>query len=169
MKRLLFTYLFFLTASISFGQFSLEGETQTIQEDKRIIDNLLDKDILETTGIKHLERLSLQNLYKAIKTRKQNDLSSLDYELAFWAKIMQPIIILILAFIAVPFVFGPLRSSSIGLKILTGAIVGFSFHTLNTIFAPLTVVINMPPFIAAVLPSIIFLCFGMFMMNRVKN
>lgn len=145
-----------------------DDKTYRIKEDKVVINKLFNTKILATMGVTHLDRLSINSLYVAIKMRKENALNAVDYQLAFWNKVFRPIVILILAFAVVPFVFGQLRSSSIGLKILVGAIVGFGFHTLNTIFAPLMLVINLSPVIAAMLPGVLFLIFGMIMMKRVR-
>lgn len=146
-----------------------DNKTEQIKEDTLVLDNLLDNEILETSGVKYLDRLSIANLYGAIKMRKENELTAKDYEIAFWKKIFNPFLILILSFVVVPFVFGPLRSSSIGLKVLIGAIVGFSFHTLNTVFAPLIIVANLPAILAVIIPGAIFIWFGMWGMNRVKG
>lgn len=142
------------------------NKTEIIENKKLVIEDLLDEEILSTVGVKHIDRLSLSSLYQAIKMRKLNELNASEYELAFWGKIFKPFVIIILAFVSTSFVFGSLRSSSIGLKVLIGAIIGFCFHVLNTVFAPLTVVFNFPPLLAAALPSILFLLFGIYMMKK---
>lgn len=146
-----------------------KNNTYAYKEQTKVMHELFDKEILETTGVKHLERLSLKNLFKAIKIRRGNDLNAIDYELAFWSKIFQPFVILIMVFVVIPFIFGPLRSSTIGLKILTGVFVGFTLHTLNTVFAPLTMVINIPPILAVSLPAILFFFFGCYLTTKIRN
>lgn len=143
--------------------------TFTFNKNVEKINKLLDLEILKAAGVKHLERLSIRSLFKVMRMRQKNELNAVDYELAFWRKIVQPLVILVMVFVVVPFIFGPLRSSSVGLKILMGIFVGFTLHTLNTIFAPLTIVINMPPIIAVILPVILFFVFGCFYMNKVRN
>jgi len=128
--------------------------------------NLLDLNILQTANIKHLERLSIKNLTTIIKDRVANNLTVTDYRVAFWKKIVQPFSILIMSYLAVPFVLGPLRSCSRGLRLMVGVILGFSFYLLNALFCPLVTVINFPPSIAVILPPMIFLSLALYLAIR---
>ncbi len=125
--------------------------------------NLLDLNILRTANIKHLERLSINNLSRVIKDRIANNLVVIDYKVAFWKKIVQPFSILIMSYLAVPFVLGPLRSCSRGLRLLVGVALGASFYLLNALFCPLVTVIDFPASIAAILPPIIFLSLAIYL------
>ncbi len=125
--------------------------------------NLLDLNILQTANVKHLERLSIKNLITVIRDRLANNLTVIDYKIAFWKKIIQPFSILIMSYLAVPFVLGPLRSSSRGLRLLVGVGLGFVFHLLNALFCPLVTVINFPPSIAVILPPMVFLLLGVYL------
>lgn len=129
------------------------------------VEDLLDVDLLEISGVKHLERLSLFSLWQVINIREDNELNVSSYKLAFWSKIFHPLAVVVMVFLAVPFVFGPLRDSSMGLKFIAGILTGFTFHTLNTMFAPMVTVIGMPAFIAAVLPTFIFVLIGFYIMK----
>lgn len=131
-------------------------------------EELLDPEVLQTSKVKHLECLTLIKLYRVIKSRIAQELNSTEYERAFWMKMTQPFAALVMVFLAVPFAFGPLRSSSMGLKILVGVLVGFSFHTLNSIFGPLTSVVGLSPMVAAVVPAAVFLLLGSVMVMRVR-
>lgn len=142
--------------------------TETFAADLRQETELLDQSILQAYTVKHLERLTLRNLYKVIKSRLAQDLNPLEYQRAFWIKIMQPFAALVMIFISVPFVFGPLRSASFGLKILVGVFVGFSFHTLNSIFGPLTAVAGIPPLAAALIPILMFFSLGVYLIIKVR-
>ena len=144
------------------------ANTEIINLSQDTIQHLVDPEILETATVKHLERLSLQTLWSVMQSRLTNNLNANNYALAFWSKIVTPFSILVMVFVAIPFAFGPLRSSSMGLKILVGIIVGFSFHVLNSIFAPLTVILNLPCIWAASLPTIIFFILGCVSLQRVR-
>lgn len=143
-------------------------KTEAHKEDQTTIPVLLDTEILKASAVKHLERLTLTNLHRVIKSREAQELNATEYQRAFWLKIAQPFAALVMIFIAVPFAFGPLRSSSLGLKILVGILVGFAFHTLNSIFGPLTAVIDLSPMVAAIIPTLVFFAFGYWMIVRVK-
>lgn len=147
--------------------FDADG-TSIIAADHKQIKQLLDTEIIKAAAVKHLERLTLKNLWRVIKSRLAQELNATEYERAFWLKIAQPFAALVMVFLAVPFAFGPLRSSSVGLKILVGVLVGFTFHTLNSIFGPLTAVIGLSPMLAAIIPTLTFFLFGMWMVSRVR-
>ncbi len=135
---------------------------------RKIIYELLDSEVLQTASVKHLECLTLIKLWRVIKSRVAQDLNAVEYQRAFWLKMMQPVAALVMVFLAVPFAFGPLRSSSMGLKLVIGILIGFGFHTLNSIFGPLTAVVGLSPMLAAMIPATIFLMFGYFMLLRVR-
>lgn len=112
--------------------------------------------------------LSLNGLYKYIHYLKANQQDASYYQLAFWKKIMTPFSVIVMVFLGVPFVFGPLRSVSMGLRILAGIVVGFTFYLSNEIFGPLSLVYSFPPIIAAIMPPFLFLLLGYFMMRKVR-
>lgn len=129
---------------------------------------LLDPEVLQTSQVKHLECLTITKLWRVIKSRIAQELNATEYERAFWMKLTQPFAVLVMVFLAVPFAFGSLRSSSMGLKILVGVLFGFSFHTLNSIFGPLTTVVGLSPMIAAMIPAMVFLVLGSVLVMRVR-
>jgi lipopolysaccharide export system permease protein len=145
-----------------------DNGTEVISADHTQIPELLDTEILHASAVKHLERLTLKNLWRVIKSRLAQELNATEYERAFWLKISQPFAALVMVFLAVPFAFGPLRSASVGLKILVGILVGFSFHTMNSIFGPLTAVVGLSPMLAAIIPTLVFFSFGFWMVSRVR-
>ena len=148
-------------------RFSEHG-TEVMVADQIQTPELLDTEILQASAVKHLERLTLVNLWRVIKSRIAQELNATEYQRAFWLKIVQPFAALVMIFLAVPFAFGPLRSASLGLKILVGVLVGFSFHTLNSIFGPLTAVTGLSPMLAAIIPTTAFLILGTWMVRRVR-
>lgn len=146
----------------------LPKKTEVMKSETEYVSSLLEPEILETAAAKHPERLSLFALWRTIQNRIQNELNAQNYELAFWSKICQPLLILIMVFIAVPFVFGPLRSASMGFRILAGILVAYLFHTLNGMMAPLAMVYQVPPLLAVLLPLMVFVAVGFILLKRVK-
>lgn len=145
-----------------------QDKTSSFKAKTQTIESLLEPEILETALVKHPERLSLPALWRVIQHRSKNALNTQSYELAFWTKILQPIVIMMMVFLAVPFVFGPLRTGSQGRRIVVGALVAFLFHTVNNLFAPLAVVYQLPPILAVLLPVIAFSGAGIWMLRRAR-
>jgi len=155
-----------LLSDIKGTNFNFNG-TEIVRADQTQVPELLDVEILQASAVKHLERLTLKNLWRLIRNRVHQELNATEYQHAFWVKIAQPFAALVMIFLAVPFAFGPLRSSSLGLKILVGIVVGFTFHTINSIFGPLTEIVGLSPMLAAIIPSVMFFAFGAWMVNRI--
>lgn len=101
-------------------------------------------------------QMSLKQLNDYLLYLKKNNQNTSAYSLAFWQRILQPLATLVMVWLAIPFIFGPLRSATMGLRIVFGAAVGFCFITLNKFFGPISMVYQLPPFIAAVLPIVLF-------------
>ena len=114
------------------------------------------------------DEMNLQQLKDYINFRDANGLTGDTYKIAFWHRVLQPIATLVMIFLAVPFIFGPLRSATNGLRALTGVIVGFSYYTLDQMFAPMSQVWQFPPLIAVLLPTLLFALIGIYLMWRVR-
>jgi lipopolysaccharide export system permease protein len=121
-------------------------------------------------GMVHVDpdQKSLPQLYSYIKHRKQSGLNAEDYEFIFWQRVFAPLATLIMILLAIPFVFGPLRSVTMGLRMLVGVMVGFSFHILNQFVGPMSVVYQVPPMLAAILPIMIFTLIGGILLSKAR-
>lgn len=146
----------------------LDHKTEVIQIKEQILPTLLEPEVLETAKMKHPERLPLTSLWRIIHHRMKNELNANVYALAFWSKIFQPFLIILMVVLAVPFVFGPLRSVSMGFRIVAGIGVAYLFHTINAMFAPLAMVYQVPPFLAVLLPLLLFAGLGYVLLIRVR-
>lgn len=128
----------------------------------------MDPQVLSIVGVKDLEELSLKGLWQTMRHRQANGLDARPFALAFWQKLVRPFATLVMMFLAIPFVFGPLRSATMGLRLLVGALVGFAFYMFNQLFAPLTFVYHIPVIISAWLPTVIFLIIGIVSLRKVN-
>lgn len=81
------------------------------------------------------DEMTLHELRQYLRAQKQNHQSALNYQLAYWQRLMQPLTTAVMMMLAIPFIFGPLRSSTMGSKILIGATAGFGFHIVNRFLA----------------------------------
>lgn len=114
------------------------------------------------------EQLSVVGLYAYSRYLSQNGLDSFRYEQAFWKKVISPLVTIVMVLLAVPFVFGPLRSVSIGQRILVGLLVGLGFHLLNQMSGYLGVVFRFDPMLTATAPTLLFTGLMLVLMRRVK-
>jgi lipopolysaccharide export system permease protein len=88
--------------------------------------------------------------------------------LIFWKKILMPVSVVIMVLLGIPFIFGPLRQSSLGLRLLAGIVIGFIFYLSSEIFGPLSLVYAFPPFLAAAAPLVLFAGAGYAILRKVR-
>lgn len=114
------------------------------------------------------DEMTLQGLYQYLHAQKKSHQTVANYQLVFWQRIIQPLTTVVMMILAIPFIFGPLRSSTMGSKLLTGATVGFGFHIINRFAGSISQVYQFPPAIAAIGPTCLFALLGLYFMRRVK-
>lgn len=112
------------------------------------------------------EELSLTGLYSYVNYLKASEQDASRYELALWRKLTQPFSIAVMMLMALSFIFGPLRSVTMGARILTGVIAGFTFYISSEFFGPLSLVYGFHPAIGAVAPSLAFLTIAIMLLRR---
>lgn len=112
------------------------------------------------------ESLSIRGLLEYVEYLDTNRQASERYELALWRKLLAPVTVAVMLLVALSFIFGPLRSTTMGARILLGVITGFAFHVSNEIFGPMAQVYQLPPFWGALLPSLLFAGWAIWMMRR---
>ncbi|NHB92135.1 LPS export ABC transporter permease LptG [Photorhabdus cinerea] len=112
------------------------------------------------------EALSISGLYQYISYLKQSEQESGRYQLNMWKKIFAPLSVAVMMLMALSFIFGPLRTVPMGVRIITGITFGFLFYLLNEIFGPLSLVYSMPAVLAALLPSLLFLALSIYLLLK---
>ncbi|MDX2345553.1 MAG: LPS export ABC transporter permease LptG [Legionella sp.] len=142
------------------------NQTKTRELDSMPWDIPLDMVTLRV-GSKQPDELDFLALRNYVKSKNGHGLF-FHYKLAYWQRLVQPFTTAVMMVLAIPFVFGPLRSSTMGSKLLLGASVGFGFHLANRFFGPLADVLHWPPELAAVLPTAVFALIGLYWMGRVR-
>lgn len=112
------------------------------------------------------ESLSIRGLIDYLDYLKANSQDQSRYQLAFWRKIMQPITLAVMLLVALSFIFGPLRSVSMGARIMMGVVTGILFFVCNEVLGSLSLVYQFPPIIGAISPSIIFISVAWYFMSK---
>ena len=115
----------------------------------------------------HPHQLSSLGLYKYIQYLKHNEQQTAQYEFAFWTRLTYPLTAVTMVILAMPFIFGSLRSVSIGQRVLVGALIGVGFHMLNQAAGNIGLVYGINPIFTALLPPLLFLVAALFLAQRV--
>lgn len=114
------------------------------------------------------DQMSLRYLYRYIRAHHGNYGEVSHYKLAFWSRILQPLTTCVMMLLSIPFIFGSQRTMTMGARMVWGLTVGFGFYMLNQFFGPVSLVLLMPPLLAASLPTLLFAFSALWMMRRVR-
>ena len=112
------------------------------------------------------ESLSISGLWNYIHYLKDQGLNNGRYWLAFWAKVLQPLVTAALVLMAISFIFGPLRSVTLGQRVFTGVLVGFTFKIAQDLLGPSSLVFGFSPLFAVILPALICALAGVWLLRR---
>ena len=113
-------------------------------------------------------QMTLLSLFQYYQYQQKNHLDADRYRFVFWQRIFQPLSIIVMILLAVPFVFGSLRSVSMGLRFVTGVLIGFSFFLLNQFLEQFALIYQLSPLLSAALPLVLFSMMALFLLRRVR-
>ena len=114
------------------------------------------------------DEMTLRDLHNFLAEQKRNRQSIISYQLAYWQRLLQPLATVVMMLLAIPFIFGPMRSSTIGARFLIGAACGFGFHIFNRLLGAASQIFQISAILAASAPIILFAVLGIYMMQRVR-
>lgn len=97
--------------------------------------------------------IDLRSLARVIGGLQGNNLDARNYEFAFWTRVARFFAIVFAVLLAVPFVFGTLRSSGAGARTLLGLVLGITFFLLQRMLESGAIVFDAPPAVLAWLPT----------------
>jgi lipopolysaccharide export system permease protein len=112
------------------------------------------------------DSLSIRGLRDYIGYLDQSGVDSVQYRFVMWSKVFSPLSIAVMMLIALSFVFGPLRSVSLGMKIISGISFGFLFYIAERIIGRSSIVFGLDPLLAAVIPSALCLLLALYLLSR---
>ncbi|MDX1635415.1 MAG: LPS export ABC transporter permease LptG [Marinobacter sp.] len=128
-------------------------------------DSGLSPDVLSVLIVKP-ENLSMSGLFTYASYLDQQGLRSATYWLAFWKKTLMPLGTAVMVLVAISFIFGPLRSVTMGFRVFTGLIVGLLFKYMQDLLGPMSLVFGFNPILAILLPIAISAVAGFTLMRR---
>ncbi len=89
-----------------------------------------------------------------------------EYELAFWKKLLQPLSTAALVLVGISFIFGPLRSVTMGQRLFSGILVGLIYKFAVDLLGPAGLVLGFGAFWANIIPVVICAGWGLLMLRR---
>ena len=112
----------------------------------------LDPNVLAVSMI-HPEYLSITDLSRNIDYMRRNRQDAGSYQRAFWGRIFYPLNVLVLAFCAVPFAFGTLRTGGLGKRLFIGIALAIFYYFFQSAVVSMGAVYNFNMALANALPS----------------
>lgn len=127
--------------------------------------------LLETSFLRLLivdpEVLSLRGLSDYMEFLERNGLDVKRYEQAFWTKVVIPFSVVAMVLLALPFVFGPLRSVGAGQRVIFGVLIGVIFYLVNLTLSHSGLVFGLPPLVSAWVPTVLAVLIATAFLRRV--
>lgn len=114
------------------------------------------------------ETLPARGLYSYIQHLKQNGLDSRQYETTLWARMARTVAVAIIVVLAVPFAFGPMRSTGTGARTVVGIMLGVVFLLIAKMMESGGAVFQIPPLIVAWAPTALLAAITAFAVSRVR-
>jgi len=128
-------------------------------------DTQITPDLLALEAVDH-SSLPTRQLWPYARYLESQGLLYRDIELAFWRKLLQPLAVAGLVLVAMSFIFGPLRSGTMGARIFAGVVVGVVFRISEDFFGPVSLIYGFPSVLSAVIPILCCWLCGLWLLQR---
>ena len=110
--------------------------------------------------------LTLRDVVRNIEYLERNNLDASIQEKIFWDKILKPIATVLMLFLAMPYIFGRMRSTNTSKRIVIGLFIGIIFFIISSILPNLGLIIGFHPLISAILPLVVFAILGQYIFRH---
>jgi len=149
------------------GRWSLHNVATSRFEKDRIEGNTVNELTLRSTvnpdflglAATDPQMLTLHGLASYIDHLRRNSLETARYEIGYWSRIARLFAVIIVTLLALPFVFGPLRTSGAGTRTVVGALLGVVFFLVTRTVENGGQLFNLNPTLVGWLPTaVVGLC-----------
>ncbi|MEM7083633.1 MAG: LPS export ABC transporter permease LptG [Pseudomonadota bacterium] len=114
------------------------------------------------------DQFSAHRLNQYVNHLRANNLDSDRYEIAFWSRIANVVSVILMCLLAVPFVFGSLRSVGAGTRGIVGILFGIAYYLASKLLANSGTVYGLDPALTAWLPTIALTVVTLILLQRVR-
>jgi lipopolysaccharide export system permease protein len=140
---------------------------QVVESSREVQSFDLSGDMLGITLVKPIS-LSIEGLLSYIGYLKKNNLSSGRYETELWSRIATTVTVVIMPILALSFVFGSLRVSGSGGRIMIGVLIGLGYYLASEMIANSGQVYDLNPALVTWLPSLALLAVTVFSIDQIR-
>jgi lipopolysaccharide export system permease protein len=141
------------------------GIAKSTEESERRWDSALDPNVL-ALSVTHPDNMSAADLSRNIDYMRRNHQDATPYEKSYWARVFYPLNVLVLAFCAVPFAFGALRTGGLGKRLFIGMALAVSYSFMQRSVVSMGAVYNFNMALANAMPSLLLALAALFYFRR---
>jgi lipopolysaccharide export system permease protein len=127
----------------------------------------LNPDLLALSVVRH-DLLDTPALQRYIRYLEENNLDARRYLIAYWSRIANIVSVILMTVLALPFVFGGLRSAGAGARLLVGLVVGLGYYVVGEVLANSAAVFDFDPALLAWGPSAVLAVVTLIALARVR-
>ncbi|MBN8481006.1 MAG: LPS export ABC transporter permease LptG [Xanthomonadales bacterium] len=125
----------------------------------------LDPDLLALSIVK-LDYLGLRDLARNIVYLERNGQDATGFREAWWGRVFYPLNVLVLAFCALPFAFGALRSGGLPKRLFIGIVLAIGFYFLQRAAVSMGSVYGLHPAFANLVPPLLLVLLAILYFRR---
>lgn len=129
--------------------------------------SVLDPDILKVVAVDP-NLLPVWGLYKYIRFMGLNKLDAGAYEVVFWSKMVHPLLMLSMIFIAIPILLSSARSTGLGSRVFIGVLLGILYYLVSRTFGFIALLFGLNALAAAIMPPLLFLMVAFYLLRRLS-
>ena len=141
---------------------------ETIEFEEKVYDGNISFQLLDTLMIEP-DQMSSVKLFGYIKFLQDNNLDDRSEKLIFWQKVLAPFAVIIMCFLAVPFVMGSQRQSNSGQRLMFGILLGLAYIVADRLLILLGSQVGIHPLLNAVSPALLFLMLAIYLLVRKQS
>ncbi len=149
-------------SGISIEQMTVNHQNEQIWQ-SAVAPDLLDIVVVDSHD------LSMYDLAMYIDFLKDNHQKSHEFELAFWGRVVNPLVVLVMLLVSAPFVIGVKRGINVGARMMIGVVIGMGFNIIDKIVGHIGLIYDLNPPLMAVMPSLTVLVLALFALKRVQT
>ncbi len=131
-------------------------------------ESLLNPELLKIV-IADPQLLPVWALYRYIRFMMLNQQDTSRYAVVFWGKVVHPLLTLSMILLATPLLLGSSRSTGMGRRLFIGILIGIFYYVISRTLAYLALLFGMNPFLAAMIPPLLFISSALLLLKRISE
>jgi lipopolysaccharide export system permease protein len=145
----------------------VDGRVEPVHEASASLETNLSSEFLGLATVKP-DVMPVSGLMSYAQHLKRNGLDARTVETAMWARIARTLAVAIIVVLAIPFAFGPMRSTGTGGRTVVGIMIGVVFLLIARLMDSSGAIFDLPPVVVGWLPTAILALVTGIAVSRVR-